>query len=453
MPGADVQVTRPALRFWVLAGLLFLIFMTGGSQRPDVASLQMLRPVSVLAAGYALFSMGGDQWRQHRHVVFLTAALVLLPVLHLVPLPPDIWHNLPGREVVRDIDELMGIANEWRPLTMVPSATWNALYSLAVPTAVFGLAAQQSSQDHVRLLFLIVVLAVLSGAVGLLQVIGANIEPYGENTVAGGLFANRNHQGVLLALLFPMLAVSAMLASAVGVRKRLGMIVAGAVAMIVVPLIIVTGSRGGLLAAGISIAFVPFLGHGRSPKQSRSRRDWLMLAGKLAVAVALLALLVWLTVFTSRGTAIDRLTGAEEDIRYPVWASIVDMLHVYMPWGSGIGSYADVYQILEPESLLRPTISNHAHNELLEIALTAGVPGLLLLAWAAILFLYAAWRAFRVEGRDGIVNRLGCVIILVLSFASALDYPVRTPIMASVLAIAAVWASSFGKFGFKNGRH
>jgi O-antigen ligase len=142
--------------------------------------------------------------------------------------------------------------------------------------------------------------------------------------------------------------------------------------------------------------------------------------------------------------AIDRLSADGEDLRWPVWQSILEMLPAYMPWGTGIGSYAEAYQMLEPEALLRPTFSNHAHNEVLEVALTAGVPGLILLALASLSIVVGLARAFSANApssTSATLGRLGLSMIVVLVIASATDYPIRTPIMSAILVIAAVWAT------------
>lgn len=444
-----VQTLRPAVAFWLLAVFLVLVFLTGGSSRADVESLQVLRPIAICVAAYGLFSTSFEHWRRYRHLAFVLAAVLLLTIGHLVPLSPETWRELPGRGIVQDIDALLGLRDQWRPFSMVPSGTWNALYALSVPLAVFSLAVQLETKDHIRLLFLVIALVMFSGTVGLLQAIGIHIQPYALSSENAGLFANRNHQGVLLAMSFPLLAVAAAFGNTLGLPPRLSVILASALAVVVVPLIIITGSRAGLIAAVLAALLVPMIGLGGA---AAGRRNPWLAAARTGLAIGIVAVLVWMTIFASRETALLRLEGSEDDLRYPVWASIVDVLHIYMPWGSGIGSYADVYQILEPDALLRATFSNHAHNEWLEIALTAGLPGLAILAWVLGLFFYASWRAIRAPGVHGNFSRLGLGLILLLGFASTLDYPVRTPIMASVLLIAAVWASSFSRFGIEDAR-
>ena len=218
------------------------------------------------------------------------------------------------------------------------------------------------------------------------------------------------------------------------------------ITVIAIPLLLVTGSRSALGVAAVGLLFALFIW---SPGEGRSRPGWFRLTVSAAVALVVGGL-VWLTAFASRDVAIDRLGSAEDDLRWPVWQSIIEMLPHYSPWGSGIGSYVQAYQVFEPDSLLRPRFSNHAHNELLEVALTAGVPGLLLLGTAAAALLLSLWRSFFKGAADNsvvIFSRLGGSMLVLLAIASASDYPARTPILAAVLALASVWAAMGGASG------
>jgi O-antigen ligase len=137
-----------------------------------------------------------------------------------------------------------------------------------------------------------------------------------------------------------------------------------------------------------------------------------------------------------------RLEDQAEDLRWPVWQSIVDMLPRSLPWGTGVGSYVEAYQVLVPDNLLRPTFSNHAHNEPLEILFTAGIPGAALVLLALVFLAAAAWRSLRASGDAALFKRLGILVIILLAMASISDYPVRTPILSAVFVLAAIWASA-----------
>lgn len=431
--------------FWLLAALLCIVFFTGGSSWDSEPQLMLLRPAAFLIAGCAILTLRWEHIARHWIVCALFLGAALLTAAHLVPLPYAWWSAIPGREIIVEIDKAAGLGQISRPLSMSPDATLNALYALSVPMAVLLLAVQLSVAGHQRILLLLLGLAGLSGLFGLLQAGGSDIAFYPAQTPTSGLFANRNHQGALLALLIPMAAAVGALGFGGHGSLLARVAVAPAVTVIAIPLLLVTGSRSALVVAAVGLVFALLIWS--AGKRRDGRAWWLRLALPVTLAASVGAL-VWITGFAARDVAIDRLGGDEDDLRWPVWQSIIEMLPQYMPWGTGVGSYAQAYQILEPDKLLRPTISNHAHNEFLEVALTAGIPGLLLMALAAAALLLSLWRAFSSKaGQDpaAIFSRLGAGMIVLLAIASATDYPTRTPILAAVLALAAVWASLGGQ--------
>jgi len=425
-----------------------VVLLTGGSSQPAVASLQILRPIAILVSAYACFMMQAEHWRQHRAIFVVLGAVILLTVLHLVPLPPNIWHALPGRALIRDIDVVVGAENNWRPLSMVPADTWNALYALAVPAAVVLLVAQLDRAADTRILVVLIVLIAMSGGIGLIQSIGIDLRVYRSADMGGGLLANRNHQAVMLVLLFPMLAAVARIKRAETGGPAV-IILSVSLAVIAIPLILVTGSRSGFLVAILALPIVAYVVFEPGVVRSWGARGFgLRVGGVLGVA----AILVGLMAFVARDSALSRLQGVVGDTRIPIWNSIVAALPTYLPWGTGAGSYARAYQVHEPYRLLRPGFSNHAHNDYLEVLFTAGVPGVLILLVAVALFAIALTRAAGRPGSDGLFNRLGVATVAILAIASMTDYPIRTPFISAVFAVAAVWASPSRRFGNEDGK-
>lgn len=428
--------------FWLLAIFLCIVFFTGGSTWDSEPQLMVLRPAAMIFAGGAILTLRLRHLADHWVVMGLFAAATLLTAAHLMPLPHAWWSALPGREIIVSIDHAAGLGEILRPLSMAPDATLNALYALSIPLAVLLLAVQLRPQEHQRILVLLLALAALSGLFGVLQAGGSSLTFYPAQTPTSGLFANRNHQGALLALLIPMAAAL----GALGVRNGGGGLMrvatAPVITVIAIPLLLVTGSRSALIVAAVGLILGLLIWSRGDMRDERPL--WHRLIPSVVV-VAVVGALVWLTASASRDVAIERLGSSENELRWPVWESIVEMVPHYMPWGTGIGSYAHAYQVLEPDSLLRPSISNHAHNEFLEVALTAGIPGLIVLGIACAALLIALWRAFSNSGANNpmvIFSRLGASMLVLLAIASASDYPTRTPILAAVLALAAVWAST-----------
>ena len=437
--------------FWALVLFLALVFFTGGGARGDIQSLIILRPVTVLMCGFALWSLKREHVQANRFLFGMAVAIFALVGLHLVPLPPAIWSSLPGREIITEIDKTAGLGDVWRPLTMVPSGGWNAFYSLFVPLAVLLLGVQLSREERFQLLPVLMGLGLFSGFIGLLQTIG---DPQGllyfysvtNNGSAVGLFANRNHQAILLATLFPMLAVYACAGVKSEEQAKVRGYIALAAAVVLVPLILVTGSRAGLIVGVVGLLSVALLYRRPKivvPKKRKSNKlDLRWLLGAFAVIC-----LGGLTVIMSRAEAFKRISAADqtEDLRFKAWPYVMDMAEKYFPVGSGAGSFVEVFQRDEPYELLEPSYFNHAHNDWLELYLTFGLPGLLLLTCVVFVFGKATLGAFRAEigeGRDVLFARLGAVTVVILALGSIGDYPLRAPALAAVLMIAALWMAS-----------
>ena len=417
---------------------MLAVFLAGGSSWSDEPHLILLRPLALVVAAIGLWSLRLEHIRQFWAVWLIFGLAALLTASHLVPLPYDVWSNLPGRQVIVDIDKAVGLGKISRPLSMSPDETMNALLSLSVPLAVLVLASQFDGLRQRRALGVVLLLSFTSAAVGLLQATGADIVLYSRQATqdVAGLFVNRNHQAALLALIFPIAAVAISAGVGMGLPRKIEAFAGASMCLVAVPLVLVTGSRTGLLVAGVSLVLV--FAFGLLPLARVAIRPWV----RYSAALASVGALVWATIWASRDVAFMRLEDQTEDLRWPVWQSILDMLPHYLPWGTGAGSYAEAYRVLEPDNLLRPSFSNHAHNEALEILFTAGIPGAVLSLLALVFVAAAVWRGLRASGDAALFKRLGIVVIILLAIASISDYPVRTPILSAVFVLAAIWASA-----------
>ncbi len=439
--------------YWVLVAALASTAMLGGSSGASVDSLLILRPLSIFFLAIGLWGLTRQHIRRYRSVFALAVAIFALVLVHLVPLPPLLWHRFAGHELLAQIDATAGLGAVWRPLTLVPFGGWNALFSLFMPLAVLVLAAQVTREQRFQLLVVVLVLSAISGLFGFFQILGPADGPLYlyENTNNGaavGLFANRNHQAVLLACVFPMLAVyaSAGVKSLEQARRR-GLLAAGG-GMILVPLILITGSRAGLLVgvAGLAAAGVFYK---RPTVSAPAKRKAKRTDPRLIWAGFAVMLIGFLAVLMSRAEAIQRLLGTDElhGGRTAMWAVGWQMFWKYFPTGSGFGSIAEAYDIDEPLTMLEPAYTNHLHNDWLEVIVCGGLPAVLLLAIAIILWGRTAWKALRApldRSRDAVFARLGAIIMLMLALASIPDYPLRVPFLACLFVVAAMWLAGSG---------
>lgn len=432
-----------SVQYSVAVGLLLAVFLLGGSARFDAGTLIVLRPLSVLVVAYGLWTLPRECWRWHRFLFGMIAAMFALTLLHLIPLPPSVWQRFASGGLLQTIDSGVGTGSVWRPLTKDPVATWNAFYSLFTPAAFLLLGAQLSNDDRKALLMPVLLLSLASAAAGLIQAAGLSFSLYSYNNPISGLLSNRNHQGVLLACIFPMLAVMGFSPSENRERARAKLVFAGFVTILLVPLVMVTGSRIGiLLSAATLVTTVLFylLGRRRRSKGSRRQLLWAFAgAGVIASVVAV-------TFYLSRDTAITRLAaGLNEpggEVRYKVWGTAIAEIWRYFPFGSGSGSYQLAFQIVEPQGQLRPTYSNHAHNDWIEVAMTCGIAGMLLLSVAICAYVTRMYQILpRRNALPSPYALLGMVIISALAIASVFDYPLRTPLMQGLFVVAVLWSA------------
>ena len=435
---------RPAM-------LLFFVFLaamalTGGTSRPDSFS----QPLARLAAVVAIAGFVAAPWPYRgqalRPAFGLLGLLALVTLVQVLPMPVGWWSALPGHAPYLASADAAGIAQPWRPISLVPDRTWNSLFALLVPLAALTGLAHLSSRGRAALLLPVAVLALASAVYGLAQMSGGPdsvLRPYqySSDQFAAGFFANRNHQALLLACALPVLAAWATVPDLKPEARRMRAYVSLGVAAFLLLMLPTTGSRAGLALAvlGLIVAIalaVPTLRRMLARRSSRSRRR--IVAYGVGGVVAFVALL---TVF-GRNEAIRRLyeLNTGEDIRVQALPVVLRMTREFFPTGIGIGTFEIVYRRFEPFDQLATQYLNQAHNDILQLVLEGGLAAALLLAGAAIWWLVASWRAWRAPpSAERQAARAGSAILLMALAASIVDYPVRTPLMMVVIAIAGAW--------------
>ena len=447
MPSRSSKQPSFSWRFILLGTYLAAVFLLGGGARDDIQSLVLLRPLAALVGGVALLGLTRDAIASHRFLFAMAAALILWFAIQLVPLPPALWGALPGRELIVSIDAAIGLDGHWRPLSIDPRSTANALAALLVPAPVLLLAAHLDERELQALVPLVLAIALATMLIAVVQISGNGPYFYRiTNTGAGvGLFANRNHQAAFLAAAFPLLAVYAQRKSRPNERDRLRAAAAAAMAVVLIPLILVTGSRLGLILGVLGLAVAAVIWRFAAPPTDRARDKS---SSRLALFLGLSVLLVVaiLAVVFSRAEAVSRLLADDQtgDLRLkawgPVWRTGVD----YFPVGSGSGSFVTAFKQAEPDGLVRPTYLNHAHNDLLEVFVTDGLVGLALLAaaigWVALRS-HRAWFGSGPVNPAKVLGRAASAVLGLLILASVTDYPLRVPSLACFAVLAAIWLS------------
>jgi O-antigen ligase len=291
---------------------------------------------------------------------------------------------------------------------------------------------------------MLVLVGLASGALGLLQAIGGGQPQFYEIAHRGyptGLFANKNHQSILL--LWLMLAGSWLVTMTDSRRHSTKAILGGALALILVlfPLLILTGSRAGLLLSPLALLLSGWLLFAAPATKNilrrAGRRAKIMASAAVVVIVAQLLFVLGVLATSDRQTALSRLFEREsvEELRWAYTQVFVDMSEAYLPFGSGLGSFESVFNGFEPAGMLTSRYMNQAHNDLIQLAIEGGFPAMAILLMALLWLAYSCWKLWHSSQREMQITAVfyGGSVLLWLA-ASVVDYPLRTPLAAMLVA-------------------
>ena len=446
----------PNARFFALVAFIALVAFTGGASRHDVASLIVLRPLAILFMAYALLTLTAEQLSSVRGPLLIVVSLLAVCALQLVPLPHAFWSGLPARDVIAELDSALGIGEIWRPLSLDPNRTWNTFFSLFVPLAAILLLALQPRENLrfvVPILFAVGLVGLLFGT---LQMIGDRAFYLYEITNIDrpvGLFSNRNHQAVVFAWMIP-----AMVWAVLSLRRGHGvggftLIMCGILYLLLLTMISFAGSRAGLLLAVPGTALAAWLllrsdaaARGKLAVVEKATRKILrifaVVAGLLVIGLAAAVLTMGDNAALQRFFEDDAASG----LRYDIFPTLIRMVADFFPFGSGFGSFDSVYRSFETEGDLSARYVNQAHNDVLQILIEGGLPAAVIVVAALAWLLKATLRAARADDPEKKV--LGIFILVsagIFLAASALDYPLRTPLAATMLAVLTATLSRLGK--------
>jgi hypothetical protein len=414
--------------------VLCVALLAGGSSSTAVsAGVVRISSVPVLAIGlWRLFhrpASPGVFW-----LLVIVVASTVFVLIQMAPLPPAVWSALPGRKTVLDGYVAAGMMPPWLPISLAPWKTQDALLGLIPPVAMFCAVATLEESARRRLAFIIMGAAVVSVGAGVVQMAGGADSPlrlyeFTNRDSAVGFFANRNHQAAFLAASLPLVPL---LLARTNQRDRaqgfFWMALAGGFFLVVCLGGAITGSRAGavLLCLGFLGAVAVALRAGR--------RRWAPVA-IFSVAVVLAAGSI---IASGNSVLVERLRGnISEDGRMRINPVAARGGGAFAPLGSGAGSFPDVYQMLERPEMVAPAYINHAHNEYLELWMECG--------WAApaLIIAFLAWwcaatvAAFRAPPSEiAALQMAGALIVAMFLLHSVVDYPLRTPALATIFGLA-----------------
>ncbi len=347
------------------------------------------------------------------------------------------WRREPRQSLqLTAVDGVLALLLFWALFSTLGAPYYHAAEGVLVPLGSFllgywGLAARPSFRGWRA-----------AAAAVRIQAAGQALLALGQGLVAGqlrpaGTFVNPNFLAGFLAVAILLVLGDAFRgaegggreagerpAHPVALRRAAGI----AEAAILLAGLLVTGSRGGVLALVAGLAVLLGL---------RSLR---VLALVTALAVAGLALVP--------NPIVGRLQRLEEDdpfawTRFSIWKSAAAMALDHPFTGIGVGQYEYVsprYAFPVPSHWAKHThVAENAHNDYLQAAAELGFPGLLLMLAAAGIVAAATVAAVRraPPERRATLAPLAAGLAAIATQA-AVDFPLRTPPAALLVVLLAL---------------
>src|SRR5579863_3545135 len=324
----------------------------------------------------------------------IVGLFLAVPLLQLLPLPPVLWHSLPGRATEQAALDLVGQGSSWQPWSLTANRTLASLLAMAPAAALLIMTAAQNWQGRTILLGTIAAIALVSVLVGAAQLSGG----------AGNCFRfynpdepfldgfQTNHNAEADVLLMGMVALATVAADIVaadfaaadraaapqfsaiarrgpamasqrasqrrpGLKPRngpaiprltLGMV--GAASLLLILGVVMTASRTGIALLPIAIGAQVLILR-RMLRIDKRRRAALGVAILTVLGLALLGLgVLGVSGALHHHGALARVWDrfhTPTELRPEIWRDGLFAMWQYWPWGAGMGSFIPVFAAAE----------------------------------------------------------------------------------------------------------
>ena len=430
---------RGPVLFGTLAALLVLAPLFRGGNRP--LPLLVLEGLALLGlVAYVLSRSEGEPWfPQAAPLRWALGLLLAYPLLQLVPLPFAIWSALPGHEPYSRVLTQVDAATA-RPLSIHPVATEFAWLALLPCVAAFLLVARLGRRQVRWLVLLFAAVALAEAVLGILQTgVGRDSILHLGNPFAGagatGTYVNRNHFGGLMAMALPIL-VALWAAETLPARDTSGEILrahprhadarlARRIAWSLVVALALAALLFSRSRAAIGFGLAAFGATSLVLVWSAATTRVRVALGTVAGVAFLLAAYAGLTPIVERFAPDDLSLGYEGRLRLAATALRAGL--EFLPFGSGLGTFGDVFQRFQGEKLVGYV--DHAHNDYAEAFVDLGVAGIgvIVLMTFAVLMRWAAITRGHVSRSLGTLQVAAGFSVLALAAHGAFDFNFHIP--------------------------
>jgi O-antigen ligase len=435
---------------WACIAVLVSSLALGGGTRSGFLGDGIIEIFGILLLMMAVYqSMIEPQQLGSKLETVILTLLIIIPIAQCILVPPVFWNHFPAQEIRREVFQIAGRDLGWLPLSLTPDETQMAALALIAPAGVFLGLRQLTIAQRGMVVISVIAFAVFSVFLGIAQLAGgpeSSLRFFTEtnSTEAVGFFANRNHFAALLyvALTFTSAwTINSFLQTLdrrtrrdLGIKPVVVFAGSAVITFLLATAQILTRSRAGIaltiLALSALLVLLIF------DKRNLWRRFTIIFAGAALVAILMFTAQIGLLRLFDRFSQ-DPLT----DIRSILTRKTIEISRDFFPWGSGIGSFDNVYTMYEkPSDLLLSTYVNHAHNDLAQLWLEAGFPGItclaLFLVWFGSNVTRIMSRKRKQESFFIILQMVAALAVGLILIHSLVDYPLRTSAGTCLFALA-----------------
>lgn len=227
-----------------------------------------------------------------------------------------------------------------------------------------------------------------------------------------GPFVNRNHYAGLMEMIIPF-AVVGFLVPYTRKEKRVLMLFA---AVLCGASLVLSLSRGGVIAFLVEMLL---LGAFLSLRSGNNRAA----LGVAGLGIPLIGLVGWL----ATGQLLERFSNLEDSMRLAITRDGLRMFSDHLALGTGLGTFPTIYP--QYRSFATDQFVNQAHNDVVQLMVETGLPGLLLVVW----FLVVVYKQGLVKAQGWVASWKGAASLAALTGITGLlvhslsDFNLRIP--------------------------
>lgn len=352
--------------FLICAVVVFTTLAYGTVHQPVIALFNLTVAALVLLWAADCYACGAVRFSRSPLQIPL-ALLGLYAIVQIIPFGT--------------FTDVAGVSNIPRTISREPFATQETAIQIFILCLFFAVAlvCLNSAARLKRIVIVVTAFGFIYAFYAILQSVLSPNKIYGIYAVPHatpfGSFVNRHDFAAVMEMTLGI-PLGMIFTGAVTRDKRLLYVVA--IALMGAALLL-SGSRGGLVAFVSEIILLTIL-----TTRSKGKKNVIL---KVVLSLLLVGAAVGGAVFVGGDTSLTRLTGPSSSPdftsnRTVIWAATRSVITSNLPFGSGLGAYAQALTPYDPQSGTQRV--EQAHNDYLQVMADAGIIGVVI----GLLFLF-----------------------------------------------------------------